>query len=101
MEHARALAPAVILLAAGLFAILAVRPLRLSPIVGFLAAGIAIGPHGLHVVEESATSHLLAELGVVFLLFDIGLHFSLREVVVRRDDLLRLAPAQVLACTAG
>ena len=101
MEHAHALAPAVILLAAGLAAVLLVRPLGLSPIVGFLAAGIAIGPHGLRAIDEGPTTQLLAELGVVFLLFDIGLHFSLKEVLVRRDDLLRLAPAQVLLCSAG
>jgi Kef-type K+ transport system membrane component KefB len=101
VEHAHAIAPAVILLAAGLAAILLVRPLRLSPIVGFLAAGIAIGPHSLHLIEEGPTTRLLAELGVVFLLFDIGLHFSLKEVLLRRADLLRLAPAQILLCGAG
>jgi Kef-type K+ transport system membrane component KefB len=101
VEQAHALAPAVILLAAGLLAILVARPLRLSPIVGFLAAGVAIGAHGLHAIEEGPTTHLLAELGVVFLLFDIGLHFSLKEVLVRRDDLLRLGPAQMLLCGAG
>jgi CPA2 family monovalent cation:H+ antiporter-2 len=98
MEQAHAIAPAVILLATGLVAILLARPLRLSPIVGFLIAGVVIGPHGLRAIEEGPTTHLLAELGVVFLLFDIGLHFSLEQVVASRRDLLGLGPLQVALC---
>jgi CPA2 family monovalent cation:H+ antiporter-2 len=101
VEQAHAIAPAVILLATGLLALLLARPLRISPIVGFLVAGVAIGEHGLRVIEEGPTTHLLAELGVVFLLFDIGLHFSLRQVLDRRRDLLGLGPAQLVLCGAG
>ena len=53
--RAHAIAPAVILLAAGLVAILLARPLRVSPIFGFIAAGVAIGEHGLRVIEEGPT----------------------------------------------
>jgi CPA2 family monovalent cation:H+ antiporter-2 len=101
VEQAHAIAPAVILLAAGLLALLLVRPLRISPIVGFLVAGVAIGEHGFRAIEEGPTTHLLAELGVVFLLFDIGLHFSLRQVQDRLRDLLVLGPAQLVLCGAG
>ena len=89
--------PAVVLLGAGLLAILASRAVHASPIIGFLLAGLAIGHHGLGWIEEGHTTHLLAELGVVFLLFDIGLHFSLRDVVERRRDILGLGPAQMAA----
>jgi len=101
MEQAQAIAPAVILLGAGLLAVLLARVLRVSPIVGFIAAGVLIGGHGLGVIEEGPTPHLLAELGVVFLLFDIGLHFSWSEVLRSRRDLLLLGPAQIGLCALG
>jgi len=101
MEQAHAVAPAVILLATGLVAILLARPLGISPIVGFLAAGVVIGPYGLRAIEEGPTTRLLAELGVVFLLFDIGLHFSLAQVVASRRDLLGLGPVQLALCGLG
>jgi len=101
MEQAHAIAPAVILLGAGLLAVLLTRLLRVSPIVGFIGAGVLIGGHGLGVIEEGPTPHLLAELGVVFLLFDIGLHFSWTEVLRSRRDLLLLGPAQIALAALG
>jgi monovalent cation:H+ antiporter-2, CPA2 family len=80
MEQAHALEPVILLLLVGILAIALMRPLRLSPIVGYLAAGLIIGPHALGLAPESETTHLLAELGVVFLLFEIGLHFSLHSI---------------------
>ena len=97
---AETILPAVVLLGAGLLAILASRAVRLSPIVGFLVAGLVVGEHGLGLIAEGHTTHLLAELGVVFLLFDIGLHFSLRDALERRRDILGLGPAQVVSCAA-
>lgn len=94
-EAAHAIEPALILLGAGTFAAIAARYLRISPIVGYIFAGILIGPYVLGLMEESPTTALLAELGVVFLLFDIGLHFSLREVRDSKRDMLGLAPTQV------
>ncbi len=99
MEEIVALLPALILLLAGVLAIVLSAPLRLSPIVGFLVVGIAIGPHGAGLIEESRTTHLLSDLGVVFLLFDIGLHFSLAHLWDARRDILGLGPAQVLLTT--
>jgi Kef-type K+ transport system membrane component KefB len=98
MDKVQALAPAIILLIVGILAILLTRPARLSPIVGYLIAGVAIGPHGLSVVQESQTTQLLAELGVVFLLFDIGVHFSLGHLWDARRDILGLGPLQVGLC---
>lgn len=99
MEAFHALQPVLILLFVGVLAIVFSRPLRVSPIVGFLLAGMLIGPHGLGVIEESGTTHLLSELGVVFLLFDIGLHFSLPHIWDARRDILGLGPAQVALST--
>ncbi len=95
-----ALTPAIVLLAAGVAVILVSRPLKLSPIVGFLAGGVALGPHGLGVIEENETTHLLAELGVVFLLFELGMHFTVKSFRENRSVMFRLAPLQILFCVA-
>lgn len=99
-EAIETLAPLITLLLVGVLAIALVRPLRLSPIVGFLLAGLLIGPQGFGIIQESGTTHLLAELGVVFLLFDIGLHFSLGHIWDVRRYILGLGPLQV-AITAA
>ena len=96
MDAFHILIPPVIILATCFIVILSSRVVRISPIVGFLLAGIVLGPHGFEVIEESKTTHLLAELGVVFLLFDIGLHFSMKSAWKLRRDLLGLAPLQML-----
>jgi CPA2 family monovalent cation:H+ antiporter-2 len=98
MEQVHALAPVILLLLVGILGIALMRPLGLSPIVGYLAAGLILGPHALGLVPESETTHLLAELGVVFLLFDIGLHFSLQSIWDARRDILGLGPLQILLC---
>ena len=90
-----ALIPAITLLGFGASAALASKAMRLSPIVGYLIVGILIGPSALGLIEISSATHLLAELGVVFLLFDIGMHVSLRELNESRTDLLRLAPTHL------
>ena len=56
------------------------RWLRLPVILGYLAGGIAVGPHGLSFVKDIATISSLAEIGVILLLFAIGLEFSLKEL---------------------
>jgi len=89
------LIPATVLLASGFFVILACRFTHISPIVGFLLAGLALGPHGIGFLEENETTAILAKLGLVFLLFDIGLHFSLSAARKFKADLLGLAPLQM------
>ncbi|MDP3737893.1 MAG: cation:proton antiporter [Hyphomonadaceae bacterium] len=100
MTAVEVLQPAIIYLGAGLASALASRAVRLSPIVGYLVAGLVIGPSGFGLVKNNDTAAFLAQLGVVFLLFDIGLHFSLREIRTRRDDILGLAPLQIVLCGA-
>jgi len=90
------LLPTVTLLSFGAGAALISRAARTSPIVGYLVAGVLIGPHALGLLEESGITHLLAELGVVFLLFDIGMHISMRELKESRRDLIGLAPAHLV-----
>ncbi len=101
MDYVHALSPAIILLLLGVLAIAITRPLRLSPIVGYLIAGLMIGPHAFDFVQENQSMHLLAELGVVFLLFDIGIHFSLSSIWEARRDIFGLGPLQMLLCAVA
>ncbi|OGO42987.1 MAG: sodium:proton exchanger, partial [Chloroflexi bacterium RBG_16_60_22] len=57
------------------------RWLRLPVILGYLAGGVAFGPYGLGLVHETESIHSLAEIGVVLLLFAIGLELSLKELL--------------------
>jgi CPA2 family monovalent cation:H+ antiporter-2 len=59
--------------------------LRLPPIVGYLLAGVAIGPFTPGFVGHTETLRQLAELGVVFLMFGVGLHFSLQDLWTVRE----------------
>lgn len=72
------------------------RRLRVSPILGYLAAGALIGPEALALIAESPTTHAVAELGVAFLLFAIGLELSLERLRVMRRLVFGLGGAQVL-----
>ena len=55
-----------------------------SPVLGYLATGLAVGPHGFGLVEEGPALHLFAEFGVVFLLFSIGLELSFERIRTMR-----------------
>ena len=98
MHEAHALLQAIILLFVGILSITLMRRIGQSPIVGYLAAGVLIGPHAFGLIQESETTHLLAELGVVFLLFDIGLHFTLSSIWEARRDIFGLGPLQIVLC---
>lgn len=91
-----ALEPVILLLALGVGAAVASRAVRLSPIVGYLVLGIVLKAAGVAVLSDSGTVRLFAELGVVFLLFDIGLHFSLRHVRQQAGDIFGFGPVQIL-----
>ncbi len=95
MNGIEILLPVVLLLSAGFLVIYISRLFHISPIVGFLLVGIVMGPHGFQLIEETSTTHFLAELGVMFLLFDIGLHFSTKSAWSLRKDLFGLAPLQL------
>ncbi|MBP1769034.1 MAG: glutathione-regulated potassium-efflux system [Candidatus Aminicenantes bacterium] len=66
----------VIVLAASVLIIYLSHKLRLPAVVGFLLTGVLIGPGGLHLVKNTETVSILAEIGVVMLLFTIGLEFE-------------------------
>jgi CPA2 family monovalent cation:H+ antiporter-2 len=73
--------------------------LRLSPIVGYLAAGIAIGPYTPGFIGDVHHAEELGQIGVVFLMFGVGLHFSLRDLVAVRNVAVPGAVIQSLLAT--
>ena len=89
----------LILLALSVVAVAAVRRLHLPPILGYLAVGLATGQHALGWIPHSAVVDLLGEVGVVFLLFMIGLEISLPHLLSMRRAVLGFGGAQVTLTT--
>ena len=90
----------LILLAAAVLVVVLFRSLRFPPMLGYLMVGILIGPHGLGWIPEREEARQLAEVGVAFLMFTIGLEFSLPKLVTMRRVVFGLGAAQVCACIA-
>ncbi len=76
------------------------RAVKVSPILGYLAVGAAIGPHGLAVVADVEGVRHFAELGVIFLLFMIGLELSFERLKAFSRLIFGLGAAQVLVTAA-
>ncbi len=104
MEHgvAHAAGPdlglAVALLAAGVLAVPIFRLLGLGAVLGYLAAGVIVGPHVLKLVADPQAVLHLAELGVVMFLFLIGLEMRPVKLWAMRRDIFGLGLAQVVTC---
>lgn len=86
----------VILLLAAVLIVSIFRVLRLSPALGYLAAGAIIGPFGLKLINDVQTTAGIAEFGVIFLLFRIGLELSLGRLRSMRKHVFGFGTAQVL-----
>lgn len=82
-----------------LLGLLALR-LRLPPLVGFLLAGVLIGPHTPGWVADTHLAPQLAEVGVVLLMFGVGTHFSLRDLLAVKAIAVPGALAQIIVATA-
>ncbi|PUA42157.1 sodium:proton antiporter [Pseudomonas protegens] len=88
----------LIILASSLVVIALFRRLSLPPVLGYLSVGLMVGPTALDWVNDSEELPDLAELGVVFLLFSLGLEFSLSKMLALRHVVFGLGSLQVL-CT--
>ena len=92
----------LIFLASAVLVVVVFRMLHLPPLLGYLLAGIVIGPHALGWIPESKEGRYLAEFGVVFLMFSIGLEFSLPKLFQMRRTVFGLGLSQVaLTLAAG
>jgi monovalent cation:H+ antiporter-2, CPA2 family len=95
------LSQALILLAGSVFLVTLVRRLALPTSMAYLLVGLVLGPHALGVVSDSGATRLLAELGVAFLLFTLGLEFSLPRMLAMRREVFGLGALQVSATAAA
>ena len=90
----------LLLLASAVVVVVACRLLHLPPILGYLVVGVAVGPHAFGWVPDNADVRDLAEFGIVFLMFSIGLEFSLPQLKAMRRAVFGLGLAQVAITTA-
>ena len=91
------LASVLVLLAAAVIAVAICRALKLPALVGYLVTGLALGPYTLGFFANREETQHLAEFGVVFLMFSIGLEFSLGKLRSMRRMVFGLGGAQVAA----
>lgn len=75
--------------------------LRLSPIVGYLAAGVLIGPYTPGFVGDKDIAHELAEIGVILMMFGVGLHFKIKDLLAVRSIAIPGAVGQSLFATVA
>lgn len=99
-SHTSFLNPLLTFCAAAVIAVPLFRRLGQSAVIGYVAAGIAIGPSGLFLVRDPETIRGVAELGVVFLLFIVGLELKLTRLVSMRRDIFGLGLAQLTVTAA-
>lgn len=101
MHHGTPLISTIVagLVLAYIFGMIANR-LRLPPLVGYLFAGVLVGPHTPGFVADQALGAELAELGVILLMFGVGLHFSLKDLMSVRALAIPGAIAQIAVATA-
>ena len=86
----------IIILGASAVALFILNKLRIPSVAGFLIAGILIGPHGLELIKDIRLVEIFAEIGVVLLLFTIGLEFSLKKLLALRKTIFIGGLLQVL-----
>lgn len=89
----------LIFLATSVAVVALARKLQQPPLLGYLLAGILIGPHAIGLVPDAEGTRYLAEFGVVFLMFSIGLEFNLARLQAMRATVFGFGMAQVAATT--
>ena len=85
----------LILLGVSVAMVLLCRRLHLPPILGYLTVGLLIGPNTFGLIESDQTLRLTAEFGIAFLLFSIGLEFSLSQMLAMKKNVLGMGGLQV------
>ncbi len=85
----------LILLFAAVLVVTLFRTLKLPAMIGYLLLGVVIGPYGIGLIPDTENTHNLAEFGVVFLMFSIGLEFSLSKLATMRRVVFGLGASQV------
>ncbi len=89
------------LLGASVLMVAAFRALHLPPVIGYLLVGVLVGPYVLNLLPDAEGARRLAEFGVVFLMFSIGLEFSLPRLYAMKRIVFGLGLAQVLVAAGA
>jgi len=89
----------LVILLAAVVVVSVFRRLRASAVLGYLVAGVLIGPHSLGLIRDVGATAILGQFGVVFLLFSIGLELSIERLVALRRYVFGLGAAQVVVTT--
>ena len=92
---------AAIVLAAAIVGVVLAERLKLGSVLGYLVAGLVIGPAGFAFVTDVEATRTLAELGVVFLLFMVGLELPLERIRVMPTAIFWLGGGQILLTGAA
>ncbi len=100
MPELSSLQDLLILLGLALVSAFIFSRLRLSPIIGYLLTGLLVGPYGFHLISGEQEVETMAQVGVILLLFTIGLEFSVSRMLRLKGLMLRCGTIQVLL-TAG
>ncbi|WP_411903345.1 monovalent cation:proton antiporter-2 (CPA2) family protein [Methylorubrum thiocyanatum] len=98
-DHASFLPPVLTFLSAAVIGVPLVRLLGQSAVLGYLVAGVVIGPAGFSLIAEPETASSVAEIGVVLLLFIVGLELEISRLVSMRRDIFGLGTAQLALCS--
>jgi len=99
MDHGY-LTDILILFAVAVAALMLLLRMRMPPILGYLGIGVLVGPYGLALISDTEHTRAFAEYGVVFLLFTIGLEFSLSQLARMKNAVLGLGASQVFLTTS-
>lgn len=78
----------VIILGLSILIILLFQKIKVPSILGFLLAGIIAGPHAFNLISSSHEVELLSEIGIIFLLFVIGIELSVKELISMKNTVL-------------
>ncbi len=90
----------LIIISFSLLGVLLLRRLRMASIVAYMVVGALIGPSALGLIAEPEQFSFVAELGVVFMLFALGLEFNLKKMLTMRFAVFGVGGFQVVSCTA-
>jgi CPA2 family monovalent cation:H+ antiporter-2 len=95
------LGPVLVLLALAVIAAMGSQAARTSPIVGYLLLGVVLNAGGFRPITSADAVSTLADLGVMFLLFELGLHFPLARIRDRARDIFGFGTVQLVLATGG
>jgi CPA2 family monovalent cation:H+ antiporter-2 len=100
MEQFTVIRDILLILSVSLPIIYLFKKLKISSVIGFLATGVIIGPSGLNLIGQNSEIDVMAELGIILLMFSIGLEMSIKKLLKMKSMLLYFGTLQVLLTTA-